>query len=179
MSLIQLTIAGIGGQGSIMAGTILGTAAVTYDDKYATQTHAFSSELRGGFAATWVIISDKPVVFPRVIHPDVLVAQAQDSISRFAKTIRPGGTLFIDSDMVRELPGNIERVYKVPATSIARDRIGAPVTANMAMLGALCNVTGAVSHEALRKAIVDAVPSEKEQMNLEAFRMGFESVGSD
>ncbi len=179
MSHTELTIAGIGGQGSIVAGTILGTAAVTYDDKYATQTHAFSSELRGGFAATWVIISDDPVVFPRVIHPDVLVAQAQDSISRFAKTIKPGGTLIIDSDMIGEIPGNVERVYKVPATSIARNKIGAPITANMAMLGALCNVTGVVSRQALEKAIVKAVPSGKEQMNLEAFHMGFESVGSD
>jgi len=179
MSLTQLTIAGIGGQGSIMAGEILGTAAVIYDNKYATQTHAYSSELRGGFVATWVIISDKPVVFPRVIHPDVLVAQAQDSISRFAKTTKPGGTLIIDSDMIRELPGNVERVYKVPATSIARNKIGAPVIANMAMLGALCKVTGVVSRDALEKAIVEAVPSGKEQMNLEAFHMGFESVGSD
>ncbi len=87
--------------------------------------------------------------------------------------------MIIDSDMIGEIPGNVERVYKVPATSIARNKIGAPITANMAMLGALCNVTGVVSRQALEKAIVKAVPSGKEQMNLEAFHMGFESVGSD
>ncbi len=76
----ELTIAGVGGQGSILAGVILGTAAVTYDHKYAAQTQAYSSELRGGFAAAWVIISDRPVVYPRVIQPDILVAQAMDSI---------------------------------------------------------------------------------------------------
>ena len=78
MTRTELTIAGVGGQGSILAGVILGSAAVTYEGKYAVQTQAYSAELRGGFAATWVIISDQPVVFPRVTRPDILLAQAQD-----------------------------------------------------------------------------------------------------
>ena len=79
MAQTDINIAGVGGQGSILAGVILGTAAVTYDKKYAVQTQAYSSELRGGFAATWVIVSDGPVGFPRVTAPDILVAQAQPS----------------------------------------------------------------------------------------------------
>ena len=70
MARTELTIAGVGGQGSILAGVILGTAAVTYDNKYAVQTQAYSSELRGGFAAAWVVISDAPVTFPRVTKPE-------------------------------------------------------------------------------------------------------------
>ena len=87
MAQTDLTIAGVGGQGSILAGVILGSAAVTFDGKRATQTQAYSSELRGGFAATWVIISDEPIEFPRVTHPDTLVAQAQDSINRFGANL--------------------------------------------------------------------------------------------
>ena len=60
MSRIELTIAGVGGQGSILAGISLGSAVVTYDRKYAVQTQAYSSELRGGFAAAWVVISRSP-----------------------------------------------------------------------------------------------------------------------
>ena len=89
MAQTDLTIAGVRGQGSILAGGILGSAAVTFDNIYATQTQAYSSELRGGFAATWVIISDKPVEFPRVTNPDILVAQAQDSINRFGEVVKP------------------------------------------------------------------------------------------
>ena len=179
MALTQITLAGIGGQGSIMAGVILGSAAVTYDKKYATQTQAYSSELRGGFAATWVIISDEPVVFPRVVTPDVLLAQAQDSIFRFAKTLKPGGTLIVDSDMVREIPEGIERVHRIPATTIARNELGLAITANMAMLGALCKVTGVVSREALEKAITASVPKGKDAINLKAFDMGFQRVTAD
>ncbi|MFH1241086.1 MAG: 2-oxoacid:acceptor oxidoreductase family protein [Pseudomonadota bacterium] len=176
MSQTDLTIAGVGGQGSILAGVILGSAAVTYDGKYAVQTQAYSSELRGGFAATWVIISDRPVVFPRVTHPDILVAQAQDSISRFGDTLKPDGTLIMDADMVHDLPRNIKHVYAVHATSIAHQRIKAPVTTNMIMLGALCSVTGVVNREALEKAISVSVPKGQERINLEAFNLGFEDV---
>lgn len=176
MAQTALTIAGLGGQGSILAGVILGSAAVTYDGRYSVQTQAYSSELRGGFAATWVIVSDEPVAFPRVTEPDVLVAQAQDSITRFAARLKPGGTLIFDSDMVHEIPEGIERVFRVPATSVSRNELGAPVTANMVMLGALWRVTDVVGREALQKAIAENVPKGKEELNLKAFDCGVRAV---
>jgi 2-oxoglutarate ferredoxin oxidoreductase subunit gamma len=172
----DLTIAGVGGQGSILAGIILGTAAVTYDKKYAVQTQAYSSELRGGFAATWVIVSDDPIVFPRVTRPDVLVAQAQDSISRFGETLKHDGVLIVDKDMVTKKLNTVKNTFGISATSIARNKLNAPVTANMIMLGALCKVTGVVSREALEQAIATAVPKGKEQLNLDAFTFGLETV---
>jgi len=176
MTRTELTIAGVGGQGSILAGTILGSAAVTYDGKYAVQTQAYSSELRGGYAATWVVVSDEPVVFPRVTRPDVLIAQAQDSINRFSHSLKPDGILIVDSDMIPAPPDNTRHVFKIPATSIARNRLKAPVTANIIMLGALSRVTGLVSRGALEKAIVEAVPKQKGQLNLNAFNLGFEAL---
>lgn len=172
MAKINLTIAGLGGQGSILAGIILGSAAVNHDAKFAVQTQAYSSELRGGFAATWVIISDEPIDFPRVTEPDILVAQAQDSINRFAKVLKPGGLLILDSDMVPETPGGVERVIKVPATSISRQELGTPLAANLVLLGALWKATELVSRAALEKAIVEAVPKGKETLNLAAFEKG-------
>ena len=176
MTQTDLTIAGVGGQGSILAGVILGSAAVTYDNKYATQTQAYSSELRGGFAAAWVIVSDDPIEFPRVTHPDILVAQAQDSIDRFGEVLKREGILIIDSDMVRRFPENIEHVFQVPATSLARNQVKVPVTANMIMLGALCRISGVVSRKALEKAIARKVPEGKDRLNLDAFDLGFEQV---
>lgn len=176
MSRTELTIAGVGGQGSILAGVILGSAAVTFDKKFAVQTQAYSSELRGGFAAAWVIISDEPVVFPRVIRPDVLLAQAQDSITRFGETIKPNGILIVDKDMVSATQEKVGLIYGVAATSIARNEVKSPVTTNMVMLGALCKVTGIVSRKALEQAIKNAVPEGKNQLNLDAFNLGFENV---
>ncbi|MHB9098056.1 MAG: 2-oxoacid:acceptor oxidoreductase family protein [Syntrophales bacterium] len=176
MAQTDITIAGVGGQGSILAGVILGTAAVTYDDKYAVQTQGYSSELRGGYAATWVVVSDVPVGFPRVTNPDILVAQAPDAINRFAKTLKTGGLLIIDSDMIPEPPAGFERVVRVPATSLSRNELKAPVVANMIMLGALWQATGVVSRAAMEKAIVDFVPRGKDKLNLEAFERGARAV---
>ena len=46
----------------------------------------------------------------------------------------------------------------------------------MVILGALCRVTDVVSREALQRAIVDAVPKGKDQLNLRAFQLGFDEV---
>jgi 2-oxoglutarate ferredoxin oxidoreductase subunit gamma len=176
MAQIDLMIAGVGGQGSILAGEILGTAAVSFSNKFATQTQAYSSELRGGYAATWVIISDDPVLFPRVKSPDILVAQAQDSIERYAHTLKPEGVLIIDSDMVKDLPGTSKNIYEVPATYIARHEVKIPITANIVMLGALCKVSLILERSAFEEAILKIVPRGKEDVNMLAFDQGFNMV---
>lgn len=176
MSQQDLTLAGLGGQGSILAGVILGSAAVTYDSKYAVLTQAYSSELRGGFAAAWVIVSDQPIQFPRITQSDILVAQAQDSIDRFAGSLKEDGIMIFDSDMIKSFPDPIKRVYAIPATSLARDRIQNRIVTNMIMLGALCSVTGVVDRKALESAIGASVPDSKVEMNIEAFKLGFDNV---
>lgn len=176
MAQVDLTIAGVGGQGSILAGGILGTAAVSFGNKYATQTQAYSSELRGGYAATWVIISDDPVLFPRVKYSDILVAQAQDSIQRYSHLLKPEGMLIIDGDMVKEVPDSIKNVYKVPGTSIARQEVKVPITANIVMLGALCKVSGILERKFFEEAILKSVPQGKGDVNMSAFALGFSKV---
>ena len=178
MGLIQLTFAGIGGQGSILAGTILGSAAVTYGGRYATQTQAYSSELRGGFAATWVIFSDEPIVYPRVVHPDILVAQAQDSIDRFAKTLQKGGILLMDSDIVHSVPVIEAKQYRIAATSLARNEFSAPVVANIVMIGALTKIAPVAERQCVEQAIAAAVPKSKVDMNMKAFAAGFDAVSA-
>jgi len=123
-----------------------------------------------------VIVSDDPIEFPRVITPDILVSQAQDSIDRFGDVLKPDGTLIIDSDMVHEYPKNVKHIYKVAATTIARNEIEMSIVANMVMLGALSEVTKVVSKRAIEKAICGSVPSNKKQINLEAFKLGAERV---
>jgi 2-oxoglutarate ferredoxin oxidoreductase subunit gamma len=172
----ELTIAGVGGQGSILAGVILGSAAVAYDNKFAVQTQAYSAELRGGFAAAWVIVSDEPVLFPRVTRPDILVAQAQDSMDRFGSVLNPEGILIYDSDLIPSIPDDIKNAYEIKATALARNKFNATIVCNMIMLGALCSVTGVVSRQALETAIEESVPKGKEEMNLKAFDVGFTEV---
>lgn len=176
MAITKLTLAGIGGQGSILAGTILGNAAVTYGGKFATQTQAYSSELRGGFAATWVIFSDEAIVYPRVVETDILVAQAQDSIDRFAKTLKKGGILIADTDIVHTMPEIEADMYTIPATSIARNDFSAPIVANIVMLGALAKISPIAERKCVEDAIAATVPKSKIDLNIKAFAAGFDKV---
>ena len=176
MPRIELTIAGLGGQGSITAGIILGAAAVSHAGLYASQTSAYSSELRGGFAAAWVVIDQEPIVYPRVTAPDLLIAQARDSIDRFASTLKPDGKMLYDSDMIAEPPAGIKKAHAIAATSIARQELGAPIVANMVILGALCQVSRVVPKDSLAKAVAAHVPPSKLDLNLRAFDLGMERV---
>lgn len=176
MTRVELTIAGVGGQGSILAGMILGSAAVSHAGLYATQTSAYSSELRGGYAVAWLVVDREPVVYPRVTAPDVLVAQAPDSIERFASVLKPEGRLIYDSDMIPEPPPGLKNTHAIAATSLARQDLKAPIVANMIVLGAICRVTGLVGREALEKAIAENVPPTKIDLNLKAFELGMERV---
>jgi 2-oxoglutarate ferredoxin oxidoreductase subunit gamma len=78
--------------------------------------------------------------------------------------------------MVIETPAGIKRVFRVPATSLSRNTLKAPVVANMIMLGGLWQATRIVSREALEKAITDSVPRGKDKLNLEAFALGARAV---
>jgi 2-oxoglutarate ferredoxin oxidoreductase subunit gamma len=172
----DLIIAGVGGQGSIMAGTLLGTAAVVFDNKKALQTQSYSSELRGGAAVTWVIISDEAIVYPRVVQPDILVAQASQAITRYFSQLKPGGTLIIDSDMVQNPPHNGFTLIRIPATGIASREIGSSIVTNLVMLGVLIGTTRVVSPDAIENAIHLSIPKPKVDINLKAFRRGQEFV---
>jgi len=104
------------------------------------------------------------------------VAQAPDAVNRFAHTLKPGGILIIDSDLIAAPPAGIAKAYGVGATTLARNRIQDMIVTNMIMLGALCRVTGVVGRAALEAAIADAVPKGKTEMNRQAFELGFDTV---
>jgi 2-oxoglutarate ferredoxin oxidoreductase subunit gamma len=174
MKRTEILIGGVGGQGVILAGILLGSAATVFDHKKAVQTQAYSSEQRGGMARAEVILSDEPVTDPQVRRPDILIALAQDAINRHLKKIKPGGLLVMDSDLVQQVEkGNFE-ILSIPATSIADKEMGSVVVANLILLGGLLKKTAVLSVGAMEKAIEANVPSKAKEMNLKAFRRGLE-----
>jgi 2-oxoglutarate ferredoxin oxidoreductase subunit gamma len=174
MKRTEILVGGVGGQGVILAGILLGAAATLFDGKKAVQTQAYSSEQRGGMARAEVIISDEPVTDPQVRRPDILMALAQDALNRHLKKIKPGGLLVVDSDLAQEVEkGNFE-VLSIPATSIADKEMGSVVVANLILLGGLLKKTAVLSVGAMEKAIEANVPPKAKEMNLKAFRRGLE-----
>lgn len=174
MSRTEITIGGVGGQGAVLSGILLGTAAALFDNKKAVQTQSYSSELRGGAAKAEVIISEEPISDPQVRRPDILIILAEEALSRYLGLMKPGGLLVIDSDMVRGAePGNYD-ILSIPATSIAEKEMGNTIVANLIILGALIKKTAVVSAQSMEKAIETSVPKKATALNMAAFRKGFE-----
>jgi 2-oxoglutarate ferredoxin oxidoreductase subunit gamma len=169
---MHILITGFGGQGVIMAGDVLGTAATIYDGKFATMTQAYGPEARGGACSAQIIISDEEVLFPYVKEPHVLICLSQEGYTKNIGSLRNGGMLILDSDLVRakDISPDVT-AYTIPATRFAEE-LGNKMMANIIMLGFLAAISDMISAEALRKAVLTSVPAPTREINARAFERG-------
>ncbi len=178
----EIRIGGFGGQGVIMAGIILGKAAALYDKNEAVQTQSYGPEARGGASKCEVVISDKPVDFPKVQHPDILVAMSNEALIKYIVDLKDEGTLIVDpgttdiADVKEFIDKHNIKVYEAPATKTAVDDIGLKIVANIVMVGAITKITGVISKEAAIEAIENSVPKGTEEKNIQAFEAGYNLV---
>jgi 2-oxoglutarate ferredoxin oxidoreductase subunit gamma len=176
-SLTEIRIAGFGGQGVILAASVIGKAQAIHQDGFATMTQNFGPEARGGACSAQVILSRKPILYPYVTQPDVLVVMSQEAYHKFTPELKKGGMLIIEQDLVR-INGihTGTRVFGVPATRLAEE-LGRKVVLNIVMVGFFGAVTRLLDRDALRKAVAESVPPHLQKLNLEAFDKGYEYGG--
>jgi 2-oxoglutarate ferredoxin oxidoreductase subunit gamma len=175
MSKTEIRVGGLGGQGVILCGMIIGKAAAIYDGKHATLIQAFGPEARGSACSAQVTVSDQEIGYPYVKQPDILVLMSQDAYTQFAPTLKPGGTLLYEEELVHlddRLPEGT-RALGIPATRFAED-LGRRLVLNIVMAGFFAGTTGAVNPEAMEKAVRDSVPRGTEDLNLRALHKGLE-----
>ncbi|MBU2575047.1 MAG: 2-oxoacid:acceptor oxidoreductase family protein [Elusimicrobia bacterium] len=169
----EIKISGLGGQGVILSGIIIGKAHAIFDGRHATMTQAFGPEARGSACSSQVLLSDSRILYPYVTRPDVLVVMSQEAYTRFSPELNDDGTLLLEADLVKPgpLPPRL-KAYSIPATRIAEE-LGRKLVLNIVMTGFFTAVTGLISGEAVRKAVADSVPPGTEKLNLAAFEKGF------
>lgn len=147
----ELIVAGFGGQGVLLLGEIIARAAML-DGKETVCVPAYGPEVRGGFAHSSVIISDRQVGAITITHPDTLIIMNQTSLEKFLPLLRPGGWLFFNTSLV-ESPDLKEAILiPLPATEMAEEA-GNIKVANSIMLGAYVAAKGVLSQEACLKAL--------------------------
>jgi len=174
MQLTEIRLAGFGGQGVILSAIVLGKAASIFQGAFATMTQNFGPEARGGACSAQLVLSDSPVLYPYVTHPDIMVVMSQEAYVRFVPELKPGGILIIEQDLVRVSDlSKATQVYSVPATRIAEE-LGKRMVLNSVMVGFFTAVTQLLEPEAVRKAVADSVPASFREVNLKAFEKGFE-----
>lgn len=166
----EVRLSGLGGQGLILAGQLLAEAAVLHDGKHATQTQSYGPESRGGDSRSDVVISSEPIDYPHVIRADLLLAMSQMACDRNYHTLKRGGILVVDEELVQHVPTS--RAYLVPITRLAREEAGRAVVANVLALGIVVALSGVVSRPAITAAVKAGVPKGTEGLNLKALEIG-------
>ena len=168
----EIRIAGFGGQGVVLSGSILGKAASIYDKGFASLTQSYGPESRGGSCRAEVVIDDVPIEYPYVVNPQVQIILSQDAYNQYGKDAAPDTLLILDSDLVKVDPYQNPKPLSIPASHMAQN-LGRVVVANIIMLGFLAAESDIVSYEALKDSILDSIPQGSEDFNMKAFELGY------
>ncbi len=171
----EIRFSGSGGQGLITAAVVFAEAVGVYDGRYVCQTQSYGPEARGGKSKAEVVISDRPIDYPKALELDLLLAMNQAACDAYFYDLKQNGILVVDSTLVEQFPTS--RVIAIPFTGIARDEIGKVLVANMVALGAIGLLSGQVDLDNLEKALLARVPKGTEEMNRDALRRGIEEAG--
>jgi len=170
----SVVFSGFGGQGILFVGQILARGAIR-DGSEAFWIPSYGPEMRGGTAASTVIIGDKPIGSPVIDRPDAAVVMNQPSFEKFGPRVAAGGLLIVNASLVHDSAdrSDIEQL-QVPCTELA-EQAGSETLVSMVALGALIGNLGLVSPEAIREALSEVVAKKRPaalDANLSAFNAG-------
>lgn len=164
-----------------MMGYVLANAGMN-EDKHVTFLPAYGAEMRGGTANCTVVVSDEEIASPISSSPDFVVAMNYPSMIKYQNMVRSGGTMFLNSDLISEVPSRPDiTVVKIPANSLAHN-MGNDRILNMVMLGAVNAITGMVSASALDQGVEKVLAGKKQSLidvNKQGLASGAQSVSKE
>lgn len=185
----NILIAGVGGQGTILASRVLGRyALIKGQDCKMSEIHGMSQ--RGGSVATHVRIAEK--VYSPVVcegEADLILAFETLEAARVKHFLKKDGLLLVNEEKILPMPcitgaaqypenlrekleTEINGVKFISATAIAK-QAGSAKAANIVMLGCAAKLCG-LDAQAMEQAILSCVAEKFKEVNLKAFRMGYE-----
>ena len=177
--MIQIRLHGRGGQGTVTAAELLASAA--FDDGREAQAFpAFGVERRGAPVQAFCRISEQPIRNrSQIYQPDIVVVQDTTLVGVVDVTagLQPGGILLINTERTpQELGLNGDfRVVTVPATKIALEILGRPIT-NTAILGAFAAASGAITLAAIERNIKSRFRGELGEKNVVCAKRAYDLV---
>jgi indolepyruvate ferredoxin oxidoreductase beta subunit len=201
-----MIIAGVGGQGSILASHIFADAAIRASEANGDNDikvrvgETFGAAMRGGAVASHVKIGSD--VFNPLVPEDkadvVLGLEPLETLRVGVKYIASGGMVIMNirkyesvdvktgqaeypsiSDIVSSFKKLNANVITLDATEMAI-KAGTAKAMNVVMLGALAACPkNPVPKRILEEVIKDRVPAKTIEVNLKAFELGFNRVSED
>ncbi|MBQ4049285.1 MAG: 2-oxoacid:acceptor oxidoreductase family protein [Clostridia bacterium] len=148
---MKVIISGFGGQGVLSLGKFISYSAIEQDFN-TSWLPSYGPEMRGGTSNVSVIFDKNEIAAPVIDHPDILIAMNDPSLAKFEDTVKPGGYIITNSNIVK-LPVTRKdvTVYEVPVDDLAEkiNKRGG----NIIMLGMLLPIFKEISEESAINAI--------------------------
>lgn len=193
----SIVLAGVGGQGTLIAGKLLGILALKLGlDVKVSEVHGMSQ--RGGSVITYVKIG--PEVHSPIVEEgtaDFLLSFEEVEAVRWASLLKKDGVMIVNSQQIKSLPvlmgqqqypedivGSLKAaasegttIAEIDALSLAME-VGTSKAVNIVMMGALSKYLG-VDEALWREAIEEAFAAKPKTIpgNLSAFEKGMNAVG--
>ena len=194
MKSINFLLAGVGGQGTILASDVLAAVGLrSGHDVKKSEVHGMAQ--RGGSVTTYVRWGDK--VYSPLIglgEADFFLAFEKLETLRYIEMLRPGGTVLVNDHTISPLSVSSgsdvypddERVkaivaavtphfFLLPATALA-ETLGNARFNNVVLLGALSQCLPGVPSGLWLEAIRERVPLKSAELNERAFILGREAM---
>lgn len=177
----EIIFSGFGGQGIILMGQMLAQAGLEAE-KHVTWFPSYGPEMRGGTAYCSIVISDSAIGSPVIVRPDILTVMNSPSLLRFADSVKPEGTLIINSSLVEERSTRTDiKQVCLPMNKVAEE-LNQPRALNCVALGVMAGTCPIIEKEAFVMAIntllgkkFAAKPTLLE-LNRQAFLTGYDSA---
>ena len=184
----SVIIVGVGGQGTLLASRLLGTAMVSEGfDVKVSEVHGMSQ--RGGSVVTYVKYGEK--VYSPVINEgeaDVVLAFEQLEAARFLPFLKKGGSIIVNTQKIDPMPvvtgvasypqEILSKLQNMGANLLAVDALslaneaGSQKAVNVVLIGAMASKLN-IDKEIWIKAIEETVPEKFLEMNKKAFELGY------
>jgi len=170
---IEIRFSGTGGQGLVLASIIL-AEALMMDGFNVITAESHGIEARGGASSAEIIASKGDIYGLSVTQPDILVVISQQACDKYYKNIKKDALVIVDSSIVKDMPVfDSKNIYPLPFTKLVKEKLNTVLPTNICFLGALVGISKIVNTDSIKKAIVDRVPKNSENINLKAFELGF------
>jgi len=170
----EVIIAGMGGQGVMVIGQLLAHAAM-HEEKNVVWFPAYGPETRGGTADCTVILSSEEIGSPVSSSPDTLVALNQMLLDKFVHSVKREGVILVNSSLAKAPDDRTDcKIVEIPANDTAAD-LGAPMAANMVMLGAYVELVKPVRLDSIKASMQDVLPERHHSLiplNIKALETG-------
>jgi 2-oxoglutarate ferredoxin oxidoreductase subunit gamma len=174
----EIIIAGFGGQGVLAMGKILAYSGII-QKKEVSWMPSYGPEMRGGTANVTVIIGDEKISSPIINEFDTAIILNQQSLDKFEKSLKPGGTLLYDSNGITRHPERRDiSIYKVEAAQESVKLASARVF-NMVVMGAYLKIKPLLSFENVKEGLKRSLHERYHhllEINETAIRRGMEIV---